>query len=104
MYYFYKLSYTIIIAIIISSCAATPQLTYSNYIRVEKGMTEQDVINILGEPDKVTDGSFDAGKIGSLFGLDDLSATTMTWLQDDIKANILFFKGKVKTRSFTNQF
>jgi hypothetical protein len=100
--YFYKfLAVLIMLAPLLSSCA-TSRVTYSNYLKIEKGMDEQEVIQILGEPTKVTSGKIDAGAIGSLFGLDNLSGTTMTWITDEAKANIIFFEGKVKTMGFTN--
>ena len=100
--YFYKfLAVLIMLAPLLSSCA-TSRVTYSNYLKIEKGMDEQEVVQILGEPTKVASGKIDAGAIGSLFGLDNLSGTTMTWITDEAKVNIIFFKGKVKTMGFTN--
>ncbi len=93
----------LILVILLGGCA-TPRLDYTSFAKVEKGMTEQEVIKILGEPTKVTGGSVDAGTIGTLFGLDNLSGTTMSWITNEVKANILFFKGKVKTKSYSNQF
>ena len=93
----------LILMVLLSGCA-TPRLDYTSFAEVEKGMTEQEVIKILGEPTKVTGGSVDTGTIGTLLGLDNLSGTTMTWVTDKVKANIIFLKGKVKTKSYTNQF
>jgi len=93
-----------LILFLLGSCA-TQQLTYSNFSKIKKGMTEEEVIRILGEPTKVTGGSVDAGGIGgigTIFGLDNLSGTTMTWTTGDVKANVIFFKGTVKTKSFAN--
>jgi len=92
----------IIMVILLSSCA-TPRLTYTNFNKVKEGMTEEEVIRILGEPTKVTSVNVDTG-IGSLLGLDKLSGTNMIWNTDDAKANVIFFKGKVKSTNFTNQF
>ncbi len=93
----------LILVILLSGCA-TPRIDYTNFIKIEKGMTEQEVIRILGEPTKVTGGSVDTGTIGALLGFENLGGTTMTWTTDKIKANIIFLKGKVKTKSYTNQF
>ncbi len=93
----------IMIVVLLSGCAATPRLTYTNFNRVKAGMTEEEVIGILGEPTKVTSVNVDTG-IGSLFGLDKLSGTNMIWNTEDAKANVIFFKGKVKSTNFTNQF
>jgi hypothetical protein len=87
---------------LLSSCA-TPGLTYTNFNRVKEGMSEEEVISILGEPTKVTSINVDTG-IGSLFGLDKLSGTNMIWSTQAAKANVIFFKGKVKSTNFTNQF
>ena len=101
-----KLSQTVIrlimLVVLLSSCA-TPGLTYTNFNRVKEGMTEEEVISILGEPTKVTSVNVDTG-IGSIFGLDKLSGTNMIWNTDNAKANVIFFKGKVKSTNFTNQF
>jgi len=97
-------SVIIMLIFLLGSCA-TQQLTYSNFSKIKKGMTEEEVIRILGEPTKVTGGSVDAGGIGSIgtiLGLDNLSGTTMTWTTGDVNANVIFFKDKVKTKSFTN--
>jgi len=91
------------LAALLSSCATPPRLTYNNFIQIQDGMTEQEVMNILGEPTKVTSGSLDTG-IGSILGLDKLSGTNMIWVTDEAKADVIFFKGKVKSKNFTNQF
>ncbi|MBE9561562.1 MAG: hypothetical protein IMF12_01685 [Proteobacteria bacterium] len=93
----------LILVILLNGCA-TPPLNYTRFAKVVEGMTEQEVIKILGEPTKVTGGSVDTGTIGTLFGMDNLSGTTMTWTTEEIKANVIFLKGRVKTKSYTNQF
>jgi len=92
----------IMMVVLLSNCA-TPGLTYTKFNRVKEGMTEEEVIRILGEPTKVTSVNVDTG-IGSLFGLNNLSGTNMIWNTGDAKANVIFFKGKVKSTNFTNQF
>jgi len=42
--------------------------------------------------------------IGSIFGLDSLSGTNMIWTSGEAKAHVIFLKGKVKSKNFTNQF
>ena len=90
---------------------ATPRLTYSNFAKIEKGMTEQQVLKILGEPDDVTKISVGTGdakilgiKVGALFGIDDVSGTNMVWKNDKAKANVIFVKNKVYSTNYTNQF
>lgn len=99
-----SVSLLIMLAILLSSCATTPQrLTYTNFNKINKNMTEQEVINILGEPTKVSSGSIDTG-IDSILGIGGLSGTSMIWITNDAKANIIFVKGKVISLNFTNQF
>jgi hypothetical protein len=99
----YKSITIVLISIFLLINCATPQLTYSNFVQIQKGMTEQEVIAILGEPTKVTSGSVETG-IGSIFGLDSLSGTNMIWTSGEAKAHVIFLKGKVKSKNFTNQF
>jgi hypothetical protein len=87
--------------LLLTGCA-TPGLTYTNFAKVQQGMTEQEVISILGEPTKVSSMNVDAGL--SILGLDSLSGTSMIWADGSAKANVIFFKGKVKSANFTNQF
>lgn len=98
-----NLSKLLIICIFLISCGLTNKITYSNFLKVKEGMTREEVIDILGEPTKVTSGNVDIG-IGSILGIDKLSGTTMLWTTGDAKINILFFKDKVKSYNYTNQF
>jgi hypothetical protein len=99
----YKTTSLFIIVLVLLSSCATPRLTYTNFSKIQKGMTEGEVIKLLGEPTDVTSVSLDTG-IGAIFGLDELSGTNMIWKTYDAKANVIFFKGKVKSANFTNQF
>ena len=92
----------ITLTFLLTSCAS--QLAYTDFVKIKEGMTEEEVIAILGEPTDVTGGSVGAGTIGTIIGLDNLSGTTMTWTTSKNKANVVFFRGKVKTKGFTNQF
>ena len=103
MFRYKFISSFILLAVFMSSCATTPPLTYSNFTRIQDGMTEQEVMKILGEPTKVTSGSLDTG-IGSVLGLDKLSGTNMIWVTDEAKADVFFFFFFVKSKNFTNQF
>jgi len=99
----YKILTIFIILITLFACS-TPGLTYSSFAKVQKGMTEQEVIDILGEPTKVTSVNLDAGTIGSIFGVEALTGTNMIWDTNNAKADIVFVQGKVKSANFTNQF
>jgi hypothetical protein len=87
---------------ILVGCGA-PQATYSNFLKVQKGMTPEEVIDILGEPTDVTAVSADMG-FGAIFGLGDLGGTNMVWKGNNGKANVIFINNKVKSSNFTNQF
>jgi len=91
--------------LLLLNCATIPPgLTYDNFLRIKKGMTEQQVIKILGEPTDITSVSVDALGIGEIFGISEVSGTNMFWTTDKAKANIIFLQGKVKSSNFTNQF
>jgi cytochrome oxidase Cu insertion factor (SCO1/SenC/PrrC family) len=102
--YLFKFVTVLVVLLMFLLSCATPRFTYSNFTKVKEGMTEEEVIRLLGEPTDVTSGSVTTGGIGALFGVENLSGTNMIWKTTDGKANILFFRGKVKTKSFTNQF
>jgi hypothetical protein len=95
--------YLIILIIIgITSCTLTPpRLTYSNFSQIKEGMTEQEVLQILGEPTKVTSIKL-PGATSSILGIDKLGGTNMIWIGEEARANIIFVQGKVKTANFTN--
>lgn len=93
----------LILGIISVGGCASSSLTYDNFLKVKPGMSEREVIRLLGEPHKVTSVNIDTG-IGKVLGLGDLSGTNMIWSTTDAKANIIFLKGKVKSSNFTNQF
>lgn len=88
--------------ICLAGCASS-SLTYSNFVKVKPGMSEREVIDLLGEPHKVTSVNIDTG-IGSILGLGDLAGTNMIWTTPEAKANVIFLKGKVRNYNFTNQF
>ncbi len=60
-----------------------------NFDRIQPGMAEMEVINILGEP---TESS--SMEIGTLSG------TTSSWEDEGGKITIQFVNGKVKVRNF----
>lgn len=98
----YKLFGLIGLIFLFNACSA-PQLTYSNFLKVQKGMSPEEVIDILGEPTDVTSVSADMG-FGAIFGLGDVSGTNMIWKGNNGKADVIFLNNKVKSTSFTNQF
>jgi len=92
----------ILIIVGISSCTLTPpRLTYSNFSQIKEGMTEQEVLQILGEPTKVTSVKL-PGATSSILGIDKLGGTNMIWIGEKARANIIFVQGKVNSANFTN--
>ncbi|HEC86217.1 MAG: hypothetical protein DRR08_10915 [Candidatus Parabeggiatoa sp. nov. 2] len=112
-----SVSVLIMLAFLLGSCATPPllpQLTYSNFTKIQEGVTtEEEVINLLGEPTEVKSGSFDISQIGSALGLDKLlgldksdkplSGTTAIWKTAKAQANVIFYKGKVLSKRFTKK-
>lgn len=75
---------------------ATTQLTHENFAKIREGMSEQQVIALLGEP---TDSK--SISTGSWFGVvDGLSGTSMVWETNEVKVDIIFVNGKVKTKNY----
>lgn len=69
--------------------AACSKVTQENYARVQDGMSEQEVIAILGKP---------AESSGiTIFGL---SGTSSKWTADGAVITIQFANGKVRLKSF----
>jgi len=104
---------------LLSSCVTAPEqqrLTFTNFAQIKEGVTtEEEVINLLGEPKEVKSGSIDLnqigavlGEIGSWIGLDDLSdkplsGTTAYWKSADAEASVTFYKGKVFSKRFSKK-
>lgn len=80
--------------ILTTGCAT--QLTHENFAKIREGMSEQQVIALLGEP---TDSR--SISTGSWFGIvDGLSETSMVWESNEAKVDIIFVNGKVKTKNY----
>jgi len=93
-----KLIIAILIVFVSIGCS-TKRLTYTNFLKVEDGMTEKEVIQILGEPTDVT-----SVGVGKVLGIETFSGTNMMWLTKEAKVNVVFFRGKVQSSNYTNQF
>ncbi|OQW93627.1 MAG: hypothetical protein BWK79_10160 [Beggiatoa sp. IS2] len=97
--------FSIILSIVLlANCATTGGLNYSNFLKVKDGMSQEEVIDILGEPTDITSVNLSTGGLGSLFGLGDVSGTNMIWAVGGAKANVIFVGNKVKSSNFTTQF
>lgn len=98
---FYLISTPIILFIFLVNCSAQ-QVTQTNYSKIKTGMTEEEVINILGEPEQSSGADFDPS-FGAL-PIGGLSGTHMLWRDGKNTVMIEFVNGKVRFKSFTNQF
>lgn len=81
---------TILAAICLSlALAACSKVTQENYARIQDGMSEQEVIAILGKPAESTS--------ITILGL---SGTSSKWTADGAVITIQFANGKVRLKSF----
>jgi hypothetical protein len=69
--------------------AACTRINQENFSKIETGMTEQEVISILGSPSESSS--------GSLLGI---SGTSSRWVGRDAEINVRFVGGKVATKTF----
>ena len=69
--------------------AACSKVNQENFAKVQNGMTEQEVIAILGEPSESTS--------RDVLGI---TGTSSTWRSGDAEINIRFVGGKVALKSF----
>jgi outer membrane protein assembly factor BamE (lipoprotein component of BamABCDE complex) len=86
----------LLLFIILTTACATTKLTHENFANIREGMSEQQVIALLGEPS-------DSRSIstGSWFGIvDGLSGTSMIWETNEAKVDIIFVNSKVKTKNY----
>jgi hypothetical protein len=68
---------------------ACTRVTQDNFSKIETGMTEQEVISILGSPSESSS--------SSLLGI---SGTASRWAGRDAEITVRFVGGKVATKSF----
>jgi hypothetical protein len=73
-------------ALLVSGCA---KVTQDNYARIEDGMSEQDVVTLLGRPTE----SNSVGFLG-------LSGTSSRWITDGRAITIRFLNGRVAMKSY----
>jgi hypothetical protein len=96
------ISTSIICLILLINCSAQ-QITQTNYSKIKTGMSAEEVIRILGEPDKSSGADFDPS-FGVLPTMGTFSGTHMFWREGDNTVIIEFLNDKVRLKSFTNQF
>ena len=71
--------------------AACSKITQENFVRIQDGMSEAEVLAILGSPTQSSS--------GSILGI---SGTSSKWVAGDAVISIRFVNGKVALRSFDN--
>jgi hypothetical protein len=69
--------------------AACTRITQENFSKIETGMSEQDVISLLGSPTE--------SNSGSVLGV---SGTASRWVGRDAEIQVRFVNGKVATKFF----
>lgn len=95
--------FSLIAVLSLFSCSMH-QVTQTNFSKIQTGMSEQEVIAILGEPTKSTGMDVDLD-IGSIINLGKLSGNSMFWQGNDgAVITVQFLNGKVRAKAFTNQF
>ncbi|MCV6638094.1 outer membrane protein assembly factor BamE [Candidatus Albibeggiatoa sp. nov. NOAA] len=91
-----RLTAILLLFMILTTGCATTKLTHENFAKIREGMSEQQVLTLLGEP---TDSN--SISTGSWFGIiDGLSGTSMVWETNEAKVDIIFVNGKVKTKNY----
>ncbi len=69
--------------------AACSKITQENFLRIQDGMSEAEVLAILGSPTQSSS--------GSILGI---SGTSSTWSGSDAVINVRFVNGKVALKSY----
>jgi hypothetical protein len=69
--------------------AACSKVTKSNFDRIHDGMTEQQVVSILGNPTE-----------SSSINVLDLSGTSSKWVSNDAVITVQFLNGKVRIKNY----
>ncbi|HUQ24568.1 MAG TPA: hypothetical protein VM140_02775 [Burkholderiales bacterium] len=80
---------TLAAALLLSSCA---KVTQDNFARIEDGMSEQDVMTLLGKPTR-----------SNSIGLLGFSGTSSSWASDDAEINVRFLNGRVALKSYASK-
>jgi hypothetical protein len=83
-----RLTLFISICIIFAGCGSP--INENNYDRIETGMAEMEVINILGEPTDTSD-----------ITIGPVSTTSSVWEGKQARIAIQFVNGRVKIKNFT---
>jgi len=77
---------SLLAATLLAACA---KITQENFLRIERGMSEREVISILGSPTE-----------SSSINVLGISGTAARWVGADAEINVRFVGGKVALKSF----
>ena len=83
-----RLLATAILALGLAACGS--KVNEETFARIQDGMTEQQVIDLLGPPTQTTS----AGALG-------MSGTAATWDDGGVSISVQFVNGKVRLKQFT---
>lgn len=84
-----RLVRALLLACTVALAACGSRLSLENFERVKEGMTQEEVVKILGEPKESSSASF-AG----------LSGTAAVWSDGKTRINVQFFNGRVQAKQF----
>jgi len=76
----------LLLALIVAACSKVNQ---ENFLKIQEGMSEQDVISLLGRPTE----SNSVNVLG-------VSGTASRWVSGDTVISVRFVNGKVAVKSF----
>ena len=82
----FSLLISLLAAVLLAACA---RITQENFARIERGMSEQEVMSILGSPTE----SSSVDVLG-------ISGTAARWAGRDAEITVRFVGGKVALKSF----
>ncbi len=80
---------TLVVLAAALTLAACSKVNQENFAKIEQGMSEQDVLSLLGKPDE----SSSVDVLG-------VSGTTSHWVHGDTEITVRFVNGKVALKSF----
>lgn len=93
----YKSIFIIAIILFALNACSLGKLNARNFAQIEEGMSQEEVIAILGEPDQVNSANL------ATIGGGGFSGTRMQWNSLYASATIIFVDGKVKFSNFNTR-
>jgi hypothetical protein len=78
-----------ILALVVVMLAGCARITQENFLRIQDGMSEQEVVSILGSPTE-----------SNSMNILGVSGTASRWVGKDAEIGVRFVNGKVALKSF----